>query len=163
MKWKPIIMTAAALAVTGIGYAGYRYYKREKDLLGEYEVKPIAFSIGNLTADNVVINFTLRLTNKSNIEAVMKEISSDIYLNDVFLGYVVNDTPANIPAKGTADIRMHVSFNPKLILKNILDLVLLSAQLKDVKYRLKGYVKLQSGFVPVDVPFEDSGKLSDFF
>lgn len=162
MKAKYIVTTLAVLTVGGISYAAYRYFSKEKKLLDEYEIKPIAFKIITADQDNVVVDFTMRFTNKSSIEATLKRLYSDIYLNEVFIGIVINDNAALIPAKGSGDIKLRVSFNPKVILKNIVDLLLISVALKDVAYRMKGYVELQSGFVPISVPFEDSGKLSDF-
>lgn len=162
MNWKPIILTTSLLAVGGIGYAAYRYVVKQKDLLNQYSADLINIGFVSMTADQWVISFTIRLNNKSDIEATMEKMYADIYLNNVYVGYVINDTPALIPAKGTSDIKLQATFAPKVILKNLIDIVTQILQVKDVSYRLNGYVKLKSGFVPVSVPFDESGKLSDF-
>ncbi len=162
MNAKPFITVLAVVAIGGVGYAAYRFYKRQADLLYDYEIKPSSFELISATPDKVDIKFTMRFTNKSSIEATIKELSTDIYLNDIFIGYVVNDTQAVIPAKGTSDIKLQASFSPALVFKNLVDMLLISASLKDVKYKLTGYAKLQSAFIPLSIPFENSGKLSEF-
>ncbi len=162
MKWKPIIITASLLTIGGISYAAYRYLKKEKNLVEDYKAELIAIAFVSMTKDEWIIKFIVRLTNKSDIEATLKEAYADIYLNDTNIGYVINDEPIIIPAKGPGDIKLQVTVAPKILLKNAVDILTMSATLKDIGYRMKGYIKIQSGFVPVEVPFDESGKLSDF-
>lgn len=162
MKWRPVIITGVILGMGGIAYAGYRYFIKEKNLLSDYKIEPIAFQFIKTTPDQWVVAFTLRFTNKSAIEATIKKVFTNIYIKDVFIGYVVNDNPVIIPGNGSSDIKLQFSFSPAIVLQNAVDLILGAITTKDISYRVEGYVDLQSGFVPVEVPFDNSGKLSDF-
>ena len=158
MNWKPVIVITV---LAGAGYGLYRYFKKQQKLLDEYTAKPIAFSIVKWTNDEAIVNFTIRLTNKSDLEATINKIYSDVYLNEIYVGQV-NDTNSNIvPARGISDIKASFTFSPKVILANIVDLALGSLQLRNMNYRLKGYVIAKSNIIQVSVPFEDKGKLSD--
>lgn len=163
MTWKPIILTASVLAVGGIGYAAFRYFNKQKALLLDYSIEPIDIKLSKRTPEQWVVDFTVRLTNKSAIDATLSRLYADIYINDVNIGYVTDTSTVAIPAKGTADIKLQLSFAPKAIIGNAVDLLLGILTAKNMTYRLKGYVKLSSGFIPVpEIPFDETGSIKDF-
>lgn len=161
MNWKPVI---AITVLGGLGYALYRYVAKQKKLLLDYDIKPIGVSIvPGSTLDVAKVNVTLRLFNKAAIEATINKLYTDVYLNDVNVGYVENNNKVVIPARGYSDIQLQATFSIKLILKNITQLGLGSMSLKDTRYRLKGWANVSSGgFIGVTIPFDSSGSLKDF-
>jgi LEA14-like dessication related protein len=158
-NWKTI--TAIALLIASAGGLLW-YYRRQKKLLLDYDRKLIGLKIVQLSADKTVINFIIRFTNKSDIEATINRMYSDLYVNDVYVGYLSDTRPMIIPAKGYSDIEAQISFSPILVLKNILTILLSSASLSTIRYKLKGYASIKSGLVSVSVPFEYEGTLKDF-
>ena len=157
-NWKVI----TALVLTGgIGYAAYRYFMKQKQLLEDYAVKPISFSFLKTTATETIIVFVLRITNKSDIEATMSRMYADAYLHNLKVGELVSVSPAIIPAKGTADIKLQLTFNPKQISEDLVPVLVGIIVTRSLDYRLKGFVKLKTGFIPVSVPFDESGNIKD--
>jgi hypothetical protein len=58
-----------------------------------------------------------------------------------------------LPAK-TTDATYRFSFDPRLVLGNIVNLVTLTIAAKDMTFEAKGFVKVESGFVKATIPFE---------
>jgi len=53
----------------------------------------------------------------------------------------------------TTDVSYKFSFNPSLIIKNIVNILTLTVQLKDVVIVGDGYMKVKSGFLSTTIPF----------
>ena len=159
MKAKHIILTILGLGIAGLGYAAFRFYKRQQALLQQYEIKPIGAKILLLTASLVKIEFTLRFTNKSKIEATISSLYADLYVNTIYAGNITNADAVVIPAEGFNDFKMAASLAPAELLKNITNTATTLFQSKDIPYRLKGYAKIKSSFVALSVPFDYNGSI----
>lgn len=145
------------LAATGIGligYAIYRYYKKQAEFIQQYEYKVVGIKVVTLQKEMVSLDITTKIFNNSNVEAVVKEIYLDIFLNGVKVGNVDEVKDTIVRAKGTSFFSFRFSFNPKVVLGNLLSIATLSLALKDLVIQLKGFVKVKSGFLQVNVPFE---------
>ena len=57
-----------------------------------------------------------------------------------------------LPGKTTV-LSFNFSFNPQLVLKNLVDLVTLTVAAKDLKIRLEGYIRARSSFLSTSLPF----------
>lgn len=173
MKWRPIIITLAALTVAGVGYAAYAYYRKEKSLLYQYKTSLAGFNIISKTKDLWKVDLIIRFTNMTDIEATLKQMYTDIYLNSTYVGFGSSDKATIIPARkvdpltqqpigGTADIIIHLEFSPSIVFGNGVDILLGTIASKDLPWKLKGYAKLSSGFVALSIPFDIDGTLADF-
>jgi LEA14-like dessication related protein len=152
----------ALLVVSGIGvigYAIYRYYLKQVDFLKNFEYKVTGLRIASITADNISLDITTRIINNSNVEATVKEIYLDCYLNKVKVGNVTELKDIFVTANGYSDFSFKFSFNPKIVLGNIINIVTLSVGTKDIMFDMDGYVRIESGFVKTTIPFEYSNNL----
>lgn len=162
MKKKYIILTVLTLGLGAGAWAIYKYVNKQSQLLQDYSVSLLRIQIGTLSESLVTIYFTMRITNKSAVEATIEKVYADIYLNGTYVGNVINDGSSVVPAKGSGDIKLSASIAGKELLKNIVAAVLTLAGTKDVPYRINGYVKLKSGgLLSVSVPFDYTGQLKE--
>jgi LEA14-like dessication related protein len=153
---KPILIFSG-LGV--IGFALYRYYQKQINFLKDIQYKIIGIKIANISKDDVALDITQRVYNASNVEAVVTEVYLDIYLDGIKVGNIneIQDIVI-LPTKST-DVSYRFSFNPTLILKNIVNLVTLTLKLKDLRINAEGYVKVHSGFIYTTIPFSYENNL----
>jgi LEA14-like dessication related protein len=148
---KPILL------ISGIGviaYAIYNYYQKQFKLLADVQTTLVGLKIVSVSKTAVVLDITSRIMNVSNVEATVKQMYLDCFLNGVLVGNVNEIKDINILAGKSSDIPFRFTFNPSLILGNVVNILTLAVQLKDMKFVAKGYVKVQSNFVTTTVPFE---------
>lgn len=154
------LKTIAVLGGLGIiGYALYRYYKIQAKFLEDITYKVLGVRVAKISASAITLDITARIYNASNVEAVVKEMYLDLLVNDVKVGNVneIKDIPI-LPQK-SSDISFSITFNPQLIKKNVVDLITFTIAAKDMKYDLRGYVKVKSGFLTTSLPFSYSNNL----
>jgi LEA14-like dessication related protein len=154
------LKTIAVLGGLGIiGYALYRYYKIQAKFLEDITYKVLGVRVAKISASAITLDITARIYNASNVEAVVKEMYLDLLVNDVKVGNVneIKDIPI-LPQK-SSDISFSITFNPQLIKKNVVDLITFTIAAKDMKYELRGYVKVKSGFLTTSLPFSYSNNL----
>jgi LEA14-like dessication related protein len=100
-----------------------------------------------------------RITNNSNVEAKVTEIYLDAYLNRVAVGNITEVKDIYVKANGSSDFSFKFSFNPKIVLGNLINIVTLSVGTKDVMFAINGYVRVESGFIKTTIPFEYENNL----
>jgi hypothetical protein len=159
MKGLKALLIASGVGI--IGYALYRYYKKQIDFLKDYEYKVTGLRLVTLTSDNASFDVDTRITNISNVEAKVTEIYLDLYVNNALVGNINEVKDILVKANGSSDFSFRISFNPKIVLKNIINIVTLSVALKDVVVNLKGYIKVKSGIITTSIPFEYSTTLKE--
>jgi LEA14-like dessication related protein len=159
MKGLKSLLIASGVGI--IGYALYRYYKKQIDFLKDYEYKVTGLRVVSLTSDNASFDVDTRITNISNVEAKVTEIYLDLYVNNALVGNINEVKDILVKANGFSDFSFRISFNPKIVLKNIINIVTLSVALKDVVVNLKGYIKVKSGIISTSIPFEYSTTLKE--
>jgi LEA14-like dessication related protein len=152
MKGVKALLIASGVGI--IGYAIYRYYKKQVDLLANYTYKVVGIKIVTITTDNIVLDVNTRITNNSNVSATVTEIYLDAYLNGEAVANINEVKDILVKANGSSDFSFRLAISPKMVLGNIVNIVTLSAATKDLLLNLKGYVKIKSGFLSVSLPFE---------
>lgn len=158
-NWKKILALSVLVLAGGGTWA---YIARQRKLLANYKKDLINIQFVNISPDLITVRFTMRFTNTSDIEATIKQLNAEVYINDVYIGYTTITAQTLVPAKGMADLPFEVTFSPKLIYKNIISLVLAAAAFKDMPFRISGSAKLKSGFIPVSIPFEYASTFKQF-
>ena len=144
----------AALAGIGIiGYALYRYYKKQIAFLEDLTYQVVGVSPREISKSNVSVDVTVKVFNASNVNVTITQIILDVLANGVKVGSV-NETKdiTLLPGKTTV-LSFNFSFNPQLVLKNLVDLVTLTVAAKDLKIRLEGYIRARSSFLSTSLPF----------
>lgn len=156
---KPIALVAG---LGLIGFALYRYYQRQIKFLEDITYKVRGIAIKKFTLQSVSLDITMEVFNASNIQAVIKEMYLDAYLNKVKIG-VVNEVKDILiePQKSTI-VTYNFTFSPALIGKNIVDILSGSLASKDLLFEVKGYMKVKSGFLTLPLPFEYSNNLKSY-
>jgi LEA14-like dessication related protein len=152
MKGVKALLVASGIGI--IGYAIYRYYKKQADLLTNYTYKVVGINIGSITTENIVLDVTTRITNNSNVSATITEIYLDAYINGQNVANINEVKDIFVKANGDSDFTFRLSISPKLVLGNLVNIVTLSSAIKDLILNLDGYIKIKSGFLSVSLPFK---------
>lgn len=151
MKGVKALLLASGIGI--IGYALYRYYKKQGDLLSNYTYKVIGIKISSITTESIILDITTRITNNSNVSATVTEIYLDALVNGQNVANINEVKDIFVKANGDSDFTFRLSISPKLVLGNIVNIVTLSATTKDLILDLNGYIKIKSGFLSVSLPF----------
>lgn len=158
-KFRPILILGG---IGVIGYALYRYYLKQIDFLKNITYQVTGVKIKSVTSTQVSMDITARIFNASNVEAVVKELYLDVFLNGVRVGNVNEVKDILVLPQKTTDITFNLTFSPRQIGKNALDLISLSVAAKDIRIDLKGYARVRSSFITTSLPFEYSNNLKAF-
>lgn len=160
MNWKPI---AFGVGIAAVGYSLYKYFKLQADLLKNYEYKIVGVKPMKINLTELTVQLTIRFTSKSDIEATVQKIYFDIFAEGQNVGYVTEVKSFVLPAKGSSDIPIIISINPKKVLGNVVNVVLTGAKQKDLNFALDGYADIKSGFLKVTIPIKYQDKISAYF
>lgn len=155
-NYKPLLILAG---VGVIGYSLYRYYMKQLTFLQDITYQVIGFKIKSISTSNLSFDITTRIYNASNVEATIKEMFLDVFINGIKVGNVNEVKDLLILPSKTTDVSFNISFNPRLIGKNIKDLITLTFEAKDLNIELKGYIKVKSSFLTPTIPFEYQNNL----
>jgi LEA14-like dessication related protein len=150
-KLKPIALIAG---LGLIGFAIYRYYQRQLKFLEDITYKVIGLQIKKFTLQSVSLDITTQIFNASNIEATVKEMYLDAYINGVKVGNVNEVKDILILPQKSSIVTFNFTFDPRIIGKNIVDIITGSLASKDLVFDVKGYMKVKSGFLTLPLPFE---------
>jgi hypothetical protein len=136
----------AGLGVGLLGFGLYKYFQIQAKLLKDYQykivkVKPLKLSISEATFEIVI-----RFISKSDIEAKIKSMYLDIFVEGKNVGYIKDDREFIIPANGSSDIPLTFSFNPKQVLSDVVSVIFAGVRKKDLEFEIKGIVDVHSGF-----------------
>lgn len=156
---KPIALIAG---FSIIGVALYRYYKKQVTFLKDITYKVIGFKINKLSLQQVSLEITARVFNSSNIEATIKEMYLDAYINDVKIGNVTEVRDILILPQKSTDVTFNFNFDPRLVGQNIINILTGSLAAKDLIFDVKGYMRVKSGFLTLPLPFEYRNNLKSF-
>jgi len=148
---KPLLVVSG-LAV--IGYALFRYYKQQINFLKDITYQVVGLKVVKLGIDNISLDITNRIYNASNVEATIKEMYLDFTINGVKVGNINEAKDIVILPAKTSDATYRFSFDPRLVLGNLVNLISLTIAAKDMTFEAKGYVKVESGFIKTTIPFE---------
>ena len=92
----------------------------------------------------------------------MEKIYLDLFIQDSGVGFVKQESPFFIPAKGSSDINLDITFNPQLVATNIVSILLGGLKQKDIKFTLKGYANLRSGLIKTTLPITYTDSLKNY-
>jgi len=152
------------IIIGGVAFLGgiLLYVRRQFKLLADYDYKIVGFRFRKLSANQVTFDVTTRIFNKSNIEATVKKIYLEIFVENSKVGFVTEEGQWQIPAKGSTDIQMKITVNPQLVLKSAASVILSAAKQKDLNFTLEGYANVSSGFLSTTLPITYADKVSAY-
>ena len=158
-------MKKAEFIVGGLslfGFAIYRYFKYQADLLQKYEWKISGIKIKKFSLNEIALDLTIRFTSKADLEAKVNKIYLDLFLEGKNVGFLKEEKSFIIPARGSHDITLFVSVNPQIVFKNITDIVLGISKSKDIKFKVDGYADISSGFISTTLPIKYETTLKEY-
>lgn len=155
---KTLIIFGGVAFLGGLAF----YLIRQFKLLAQYDYKIVNFKFGKISGNQVVVDVTTRIFNKSNIEATVNKIYLEIFVENAKVGFVRESGQWLIPAKGSSDITMRITLNPKLLLKNAVSVLVSGVKKKDLNFTLDGYANVRSGFLSTTIPITYSDKVSEY-
>jgi hypothetical protein len=138
--------------VAVFGYALYNYAKKQANLLQNYDYKIVDFKMDTFDLQKIKGSISVFFGSKSDIEVVIQQFIIDIYFNGRKVGYIEENTPFVIPARGFTTILLNYTINPQLIITNAVDIVSYALKQKDGAISIRGFAKLKSGFVKATLP-----------
>lgn len=150
---KGIILVSSIVAGLGLfGYALFRYFKVQADLLKNFSYKILDFGIER--ADFQVVKGKLSVLFKSDadVEIVVKRFIVDFYLNGVRIGYIEDTNEFIVPARSQSIIPFQYTLNPQLVFGNAVNIISMALQTNDQIFEVDGYATLKSGFITVSLP-----------
>jgi LEA14-like dessication related protein len=136
-----------------IAYALYNYYLAQKKFIEQITYKFVGLKVVSTSKDNITLDITINLYNGSDVQAVVKEMYLDVLINNVLVGNINEVKDVTILSKKSTNFTYRFSFNPQLILKNIVDLISFSIQAKNLNFDVNGYVNIDFGIYKTTLPF----------
>jgi LEA14-like dessication related protein len=136
----------AGVGVGLLGFGLYKYFQIQAKLLKDYQYQIVKIKPVKLTITEATFEIVMRFTSKSSIEAKIKALYLDVIVEGVNVGYVKDVNEFIIPANGSADIPLTISFSPKKVLPNLVTVILSGTRKKDLNFQLVGEVDVHSGF-----------------
>lgn len=135
-----------------LGFALYTYVQRQKNLLKQFTYKVTKVGIDSFNMTLIKGNISVMFSSDSDIEIVISEFYLDFYFNGIKVGYLQDENPFVVPARGTTEIPFAFSLNPNLIIGNVADILAYTLKRKDAAISVQGMATIKSGFVKATVP-----------
>jgi hypothetical protein len=158
-------MKKSLLVIGGLsllGFTLYTYFKYQFNLLLNYEWKISSLKIKKFSINEINIDLGILFTSKADIETEVKKIYLDLFLEGKNVGYVTEQKPFIVPARGSHNIILDISVNPKKIIFNISDIVLNVGKRKDVMFKIDGYADIKSGIFKATLPIKYETTLKEY-
>jgi LEA14-like dessication related protein len=159
-------MKKTLLYLAGFGLLGgalYMYFKKQAELLLQYKVDIVGVKFGKITANSVDMIISVKFTSIADLEAKVNKMYLDVAVEGANVGYVTNDKTFIIPAKGFSYIDLNITFNPKLILGNVVDIALGLKKNKDINVDLNGFANVSSGLLSTTIPIKYHTTIKEYF
>lgn len=155
-KLRPVLIFSG---VAIIGYALYKYYQKQIGFLKDVTYDIIGLRVKKVSLTEVSLDITTRVYNASNVEATVKEMYLDVFVNGIRVGNINEIKDILVLPQRSTDVSFNFAFNPTIIGKNIVDLATFTIGAKDVVIDVKGYIKVKSSFIQTVIPFEYNNNL----
>lgn len=158
MKIDRKYLIAGAIGIVTIaGALAYLQYKR----LMNYVIKVGKIKVNKISLNNIDFNLLLNFENKSDISFEIKNQRYDVYLNNIFIVKVENQSANKVNGKSTSVIGLNVKFDPSAAIKKLgagtLDLLTKPEKVM-LKVDIKLKVKIWMFTVNIPYIFESSIK-----
>ena len=159
-------MKKTLLYLGGFGLLGgalYYYFKKQADLLLQYQVDIVGVKFGKVSTSSVDMVISVKFTSIADLEAKVNKMYLDVAIEGANVGYVTNDKTFIVPAKGHSYIDLNITFNPKLVLGNAVDIILGVKKNKDINVDLNGFANVSSGMLSTTLPIKYHTTIKEYF
>ena len=159
-------MKKTLLYLGGFGLLGgalYYYFKKQAGLLLQYKVDIVGVKFGKVSTSSVDMVISVKFTSIADLEAKVNKMYLDVAIEGANVGYVTNDKTFIVPAKGHSYIDLNITFNPKLVLGNAVDIILGVKKNKDINVDLNGFANVSSGMLSTTLPIKYHTTIKEYF
>lgn len=150
-KIKPKHIIVGAIGFLSVS-AALLYWQYKKVM--EYKISIKGVSVNKLTLRDVDFNLFLNFLNPSNLKFTIKNQTYLVYINDIYVTTLQNNSPTEIAANSTSVIGLNVKLSPNEIVKafqgKLLDMLKAAA---DTKIKLDIKMKMSLYGIPISIPF----------
>jgi len=154
-KSKGVILVSSVIAGIGLfGYALFRYFKVQADLLKNFSWKILDFGIERADLQVVKGKLSVLFKSDADVEIVVKKFIVDFYLNGVTIGYIEDTDEFIVPARSQSIIPFQYTLNPQLVFGNAVNIITMALESNDQIFEVDGYATLKSGIITVSLPIK---------
>lgn len=157
---KRILVIALGLSVAGLGI--WYYIKTQAELLAKFKYKITGGRLNTVSTNVFQLSLFIKFSSIADIEATVSDLSLNVFLDDKKVGVISNDNSFIIPSHGTSDIALNLSFDPRIVLGNILDIVSGNRAVENSQLKIDGYASVKSGFISATLPVRYSTSIKEF-
>ena len=154
------------LVISGLlvgGYALYRFILAQTNLLAQYSYKFVGARLRKISKEQISFEIDMEVTNKSSVEALIKELFLKVYLDNGYVGNITSPSPFVVQPNGTYPLTLKFEFIPKGISNNFINILFDASSQKDVPLELRGYASIVSGKIKSDLPIKYSTTFREYF
>lgn len=122
------------------------------------------WKIEKLESGNMVFTAKAVFYNPNKSKAKLRDVNLDVYVNDKYIGKVLQTKKININGKSSFDIPLRMEFNIKDSGLGILESLLTLVTNKKFIVDMKGFIKMNVFFIPFKVNIDEREEFttSDF-
>jgi len=149
-RFEKIVISAFLFLLTMAGCAGVGQH------LEPPRVKLAAIRMEEFNVLETVFEVRLRVFNTNDTALQIKGIECELEINDQLFAIGVSDTDVEIPSYGTELV-------PLKVYAAVLDIIKSARGMQtqdQIKYQIKGKVRLGAGAIPALLPFESEGNIA---
>ncbi len=152
MKATNTIALVGGLGV--IGFALYRYYKKQVSILEELQYQVVTFKPVELKPSRLSFDITVKVFNPSNIQVRITEMLLDVYLNGTPMGKVNENKAIDLNPGQTTLVTFNFAIDASSVGKNLVDLITKTIATRKLVVDLKGFIRARSAFISTSMPFD---------
>lgn len=157
---KKILLFSAGAGL--LAFALIRYFKMQQDLLSKFSYRVTALRFNKISGDLVTVEVSIKFMSIADLEAKVLGVYLDVLVDNAKVGFISNENAFVIPAHGSSNIDLTVTFSPINILRTILRTGISGATKNDVGLAIDGFARLKSGFLSTTLPVKYSTSLQQF-
>jgi len=156
MNTKKVII--ASVIVAAVGAAAF-YTIKVIRLGKKLWFDTINIKLKSLSFNKVTLSADFKVKNKGKLDITLFDLELDIYINEIFVGKMMDLGEIKIKPEATTSTPIVISFDPKLITSNITSILTIGG-IDDLPLRFKGKArtKILGITVPIPINFSDTIK-----
>ena len=150
---------AGAIGLVSISAATlYLQYKKMMDFVLSFN----KVKINKITVTNIDFNLYLNYLNKGSVGFDIESQINEVYINNVFITKLTNNTPNKILPKSNNIIGLNISFSPKDAMNKLgLSLLSITNQSQKIRIKIVSKFRVKFFFIHVNIPYTYESTLKE--
>lgn len=143
------------IGVAALGTCLGLYWWEQYNLIAQFQFDFAGLKILNITANSISTNIVFKIVSKTQVEFSVSNINVDIYINGTLIANANQPSPQNIPADGFNYINVNMIIQAEDFVTQILSIITGDPS-TPLSVRTVGTCSIKSGFISIDVPFDQT-------